>query len=423
MGERMAKTIKENMLIPYIVIVFIGLAFVLQDAPGVFLGLWRIQTNNSVLISDYILIGGIGAAFLNSGILMLGSYGIVRLIKLDVTGPIFAGILTIGGFAFFGKNIINVSIIYLGVYLYAKYQKISLKSVIVIFLFSTGIAPISSVIIFGLGLPYLYSIPIGIFVGTLSGFVIVPLASHVISFHKGFDLYNVGFAGGILVLMVFGIINLAGLTYTNEFQISTNYHWILTSVLIVICFAFITIGYLINGKNIKNYNDILSRSGRAITDFTRRNHQGIAMFNIGLTGLLVITLVLVLGIQISGPVVGALMTVIGFSAFGKHIKNVFPSMAGVLIAIYVFQLDIQNVMIVLALIFSTALAPLSGEHGILIGVMAGFLHVPLVLNLGSEHGGLLLYSNGFAAAFTAVIVNAAIQTFERRNQKWRFTKL
>ena len=41
-----------------------------------------------------------------------------------------------------------------------------------------------------------------------SGFVLVELASHVITFHKGYDLYNVGFAGGILSFAYFSIFKL-----------------------------------------------------------------------------------------------------------------------------------------------------------------------------------------------------------------------
>lgn len=414
--------IQNNMMIPYIAGLFIIAAFFVQDFTGIFEGFYQIQINKSILLTDYILVGGLGATLLNAGILMLGSYLIVRKLKMNISGPIFAGILTIGGFAFFGKNILNVSVIYFGVFLYSKYKRIPLKSVVIVFLFSSGLAPITSLFMFGLGIPLIYSIPLGITVGVFSGFVLVELASHVITFHKGYDLYNVGFAGGILALLYFGLIKQAGLTYTTATVYSVDKHFILIIFLVIICLALLTVGYIINGKNINNYKEILSKSGRAITDFTRKGNQGITLFNIGLTGLLVLIFVLVLQIKISGPVMGALMTVIGFSAFGKHPYNVFPSMFGVLIISLIFGYSTTNIVISLAIIFSTGLAPLTGEHGIVVGLITGMIHLPLVLTFNEIQGGILLYANGFSAAFTAVIVHNLISTFERRDIKWRFMK-
>lgn len=243
------------MMVPYIVITFIVLAFIVQDFNGVIKGFFDIQFNKSILLTDYIIVGGIGATLLNSGILMLINYYLIKLLKLKMTGLIFAGILTIGGFAFFGKNILNISIVFIGIYLYAQYKHISIKSIIIIFLFSTGIAPISSLFIFGLGIPLLYSIPLGLFVGILSGFSIV----------------------------------------------------------------FMLVGLMLNDFKMENYKKILSKSGRAITDFTREDSYGITLINIGLTSFLVITIIIVLNIKISGPIMGAIMVVMGFSAFGKHI--------------------------------------------------------------------------------------------------------
>ena len=50
------------------------------------------------------------------------------------------------------------------------------------------------------------------------------------------------------------------------------------------------------------------------------------------------------------------------------------------------------------------------------GILSGMLHLPIVISLGQLHGGVLLYSNGFAAAFTAVLIVTIIHTFERRDK-------
>ena len=408
----MKKHLKQNMLVPYISLSFIILSLFLQPLSEFINGYGRIMVSTSILLTDYVSVGGIGPALFNSGSLMLISYVLIKKLDLRVTGSIFAGILTIGGFAFFGKNIINVSIIFLGVFLYSKYRKIKLKSVIIVLLFSTGLSPISSVVMFGVGIPLYYSIPFGILLGTLSGFLIVELASHVITFHRGYDLYNVGFAGGILAFAYFSIFKLLNIEYKTNLIYTNDQHLLLLFIFIAICLLFVIVGFILNEKPIKEYFKILKASGRAITDFTRKNNQPLTMINIGLTGLAALLVLLVLNVHMNGPVFGGLLTIVGFSAFGKHPRNVLPPMIGVLLVTLLFNIDL-SVPVILAIIFSTALAPIAGEHGFIIGILAGMLHLPVVMSLGQLHGGVLLYSNGFAAAFTAVIIITVIHTFER----------
>jgi len=408
----MVTRLRHNMLVPYIALGFIILSLFLQPLSEFFKGYGRILVSESILLTDYVSVGGIGPALFNSGSLMLISYILIRKLDLRVTGSIFAGILTIGGFAFFGKNLLNVSIIFLGVFLYSRYKNIKLKSVIIVLLFSTGLSPISSVVMFGVGIPLYYSIPFGIFIGVLSGFLIVELSSHVITFHRGYDLYNVGFAGGILAFAYFSIFKLLDIEYTTNLIYTNDQHLLLLYLYIAICLLFIVVGVILNDKPLKEYFMITKLSGRAVTDFTRKSNQPLTMFNIGVTGLAALVVLLILNVHMNGPVFGGLMTIVGFSAFGKHPRNVLPPMIGVLLVTLIFSIPL-SVPVVLAIIFSTALAPIAGEHGFIIGVLSGMLHLPIVTSLGQLHGGVLLYSNGFAAAFTAVIFITVIHTFER----------
>ncbi len=411
----MRKRLTQNMLVPYIASAFIILSLFLQPLSEFFNGYGRILVSKSILLTDYVVVGGVGPAMFNSGSLMLITYFIIRKLDLRVTGSIFAGIMTIGGFAFFGKNIINVLIIYLGVLLYARYKKIKLKSVIVVFLFSTGLSPISSVIMFGMGFPLFYSIPLGIFVGVISGFLLVELSSHVIAFHRGYNLYNVGFASGILTFVYFSIFKLLDLEITTNLIYTNDQHILFLYLFIIICLTFLITGLVLNKDPLKDYFKILKLSGRAVTDFTRNKNEALTMINIGLTGLAALSVLLILGIHMNGPVIGGLITILGFSAFGKHVRNIIPPMLGVLILCLILDIEL-SILVVLAIIFSTALAPIAGEHGVIVGILTGMLHLPIAMSIGQLHGGVLLYSNGFAAAFTAVLVTTIISSFKRRDK-------
>lgn len=411
----MRKWLKESMLLPIIACLLIVSSFFFQSFGDFVEGYYQILISESILLTDFVEVGGIGPTLFNSGSLMLLSYILVRKLDIKITGSIFAGIMTIGGFAFFGKNILNVSIIFLGILFYSFYKQISLKSIIIVFLFATGIGPISSLIIFGLGIPYLISIPLGILVGVLSGFLLVELSSHVISFHKGYNLYNIGFACGILSLSYYSLLSILNVEYESNLIYANDSHFILVILFVVICLTFLFFGLFLNNWTFEGIPNILKKSGRAVTDFTRRNNEAATMLNVGTIGLIALLLISLIGIRLNGPVIGGLLTIIGFGAFGKHIRNIYPPMIGVILVVVLLQLD-MSITIILAILFSTGLAPLSGERGILVGVLSGMLHLPIALSLGVVHGGILLYANGFAAAFTAVVIDTLVISFERRKK-------
>ena len=66
---------------------------------------------------------------------------ILILLKVKPNGAIIMSIWLIKGFAFFGKNILNIWPIMIGVYLYSKYKKEPFSKYILAALLSTTLAP------------------------------------------------------------------------------------------------------------------------------------------------------------------------------------------------------------------------------------------------------------------------------------------
>ena len=58
---------------------------------------------------------------------------------------------------------------------------------------------------------------------------------------------------------------------------------------------------------------------------------GPTLANMGLTGFVGVIYVLAIGGDLNGPVIGAILTIVGFSAYGKHPRNIVPIMLGVFI--------------------------------------------------------------------------------------------
>ena len=102
---------------------FIIFPFIISSPREIFSGLWSIILDPDYLISDYVGVGGLGAAFFNSGLLTLSMTGILFLSGTQITGISISALLTVAGFALFGKNILNVWPILAGVYLLPNIEK------------------------------------------------------------------------------------------------------------------------------------------------------------------------------------------------------------------------------------------------------------------------------------------------------------
>ena len=399
----------------FISIAFVGIAimiFFLAPIKETLAGFYRILTSTSILLTDYLYVGGLAATLLNAFLTLLLNLLIIRKLHLKINGPIFACLLTIIGFSFFGKNLYNALPLYLGVYLYTKYTKTKLQDYIIVFLLSSGIAPIVSYLMFGLGLAYPISIPLAIAVGMLIGFVLPAFNKHTIQFHQGYNLYNTGFSLGVISMIITGIISSLGGVINRQTSVNNEYHMILLIAIIFLSSLFILYAFFLNRRVWKKYPLLLEETGRLFSDFMSSHGKDVTYLNIGLLGLLTSFIVMILKIPLNGPVVGAILTVIGFGAFGKHVRNVIPVMIGALSALFLTNTEL-NIASAMAIIFVTSLAPIAGKFGVGAGIIAGFLHFLIVAQTLEFQGGFDLYNNGFAAGFVAAIISSLFEILYR----------
>ncbi len=152
-------------------------------------------------------------------------------------------------------------------------------------------------------------------------------------------------------------------------------------------------------------------SGRLVTDFTILTGFGSCLINMGINGFIATLYILLVGGDLNGPTLGGVFTVVGFSALGKHPKNIVPILMGVYLGSLAKPWHADDPSILLAALFGTTLAPIAGKYGWRWGIVAGFIHSSVVLSVGQLHGGLNLYNNGFAAGIVAAILLPIIETF------------
>lgn len=382
-------------------------------------GLWSIMTSPSILLSDYFIIGNIGASLLNSGLLMLLAIFVASRSKSLMNGPIIAAVFTIGGFALFGKNLYNTLSIVLGVYLHSRMNKDHFGKYIIIAYFGTALAPLVSQVSFGFGLPPLIGVLAGNLFGIGIGLLLPPLASSFVRFHQGFNLYNVGFTAGITGMLFMSIFRTLG--YDNKGPSGTyqEFNPFLLGFFSLMFISMIFIKYRASDKPIGYYKNIMSHPGRLVTDFVSLNGFGFTLFNMGILGLVGIIYVYAVGGVLNGPVIGGIFTLVGFGAFGKHPRNSIPVMAGVFLTALVFGDGPGSTGAILTALFSTALAPIAGQYGPIAGLVAGFIHMSIVSNTAYLHGGMNLYNNGFTAGFVAAILVPVIEAYRKENENER----
>jgi hypothetical protein len=391
---------------------FIIFGLIIDSPKEVLYGMKNILFQSNILLTDYIELGGIGASFVNSGLLTLMCILMLVGVGVKPNGATIAVLWLIPGFSLFGKNILNVWPIILGVFLYSKYQKEPFLNYILIALFGTTLSPAVSELIFTGIFPVWISIIIGIMVSVFMGFILPPVASYCIKLHEGYNLYNIGFAAGLLATMLMSIFRAFNIDFEDRLLWSTGNNTLFAVLLLSIFSSLIILGYILNNKSFKNLGHILDQPGRLVTDFYLINGKGATYINMGLLGIVFTILILVIGGSLNGPTIGGIFTIVGFGSFGKHFKNTIPVAIGALLCSLINIWEINSPGMLLAILFSTTLAPISGHFGWPFGVLAGFLHVCVVKNMGYLHGGMNLYNNGFAGGTVAIILVPIITAFK-----------
>ena len=161
---------------------------------AVWAGYRRLLSTTGRAPSDYLRMFGAGPVMLNIG--FNGILGIlyVLIIGGDLNGPTVGGIFTIMGFSAFGKHPFNITPVMIGVALgaYGMHYTPDYPALQLAGLFGTTLAPIAG----HFGWPF----------GILAGFIHSALVLQTGSPVAGLNLYNNGFSGGLIAIVLYPTI-------------------------------------------------------------------------------------------------------------------------------------------------------------------------------------------------------------------------
>jgi hypothetical protein len=406
---------EERLLYGLLVLVLVGCiaaGFAMQGFAGTLRGLWELQVRPGRLLVDFTAAAGEGAALVNAALAAAIGLVLVPLSRVRLSGPTVAGVLTILGFGLFGKTPLNILPIIFGVYISARIARHRFNEYLLIAMFGTALGPLVTMLAVETVASPALGLLVGAAGGVAAGILLPPLALVMLRLHQGFSLYNIGLTAGFLGLLVAAIVSGAKGALEMQELWNMNPSPVLRMVVPVLCALLAACGTAIGPRAAwAGQLKILKLSGRLPTDFMSMVGVPAALVNMGLLGMAAWLYVRVVGGPFNGPVLGGILTVMGFAAFGKHLRNTLPVLGGVVGATLLFGKGLAAPGPLLAALFGTTLAPIAGEFGPVVGLAAGFLHLAVVERTSAWHLGMNLYNNGFAGGLTATCFVAVIEWY------------
>ncbi|MBR6114852.1 MAG: DUF1576 domain-containing protein [Oscillospiraceae bacterium] len=438
-------------LLGFSVALIIG-ALCAGDLGNLIPGFITIITRPSQFTMDYFKLGGLGSAFLNAGMVGLACCGLLYFSKAKCTGLTVAAYWLNVGFATFGMTFTNIWPFFFGVWVYSRLKKVSFGSVANQAMFATALAPFASELMFrypGLetrGFTFtglLLAILLGVFVGC----VMPSLCAHSPNFHKGYDLYSAGPAAGFLAFFLYCFLYLgSGVKVPSNTDLGDGHRAFVNVFFIIVFTACLCAGAMMDKDVFKKYKALWKSDGYK-TDYTAAFGVPATLLNMGVYGLFILLYYNVVhGMTIAdgqlvftpakftGATMGAIMCMFAFVAQGTQPRTVFPIMVGYAVASLVpflffagglaeaqkWTLTTQAILV--GLCFASGLAPVSGKWGFFPGVIAGFIHALLVMNVPLLHGGFCLYNGGFTAGIVAFLLIPVLECFTKPVEERRAAK-
>lgn len=406
-------------------------AILAPDLPEMIPGFIRICLKPAQLTKDYFKpeLGSISGSLLNYFLLSAICCALMFLPGAKITGgTVLAYFLTIG-FASYGMNPLNIIPLMLGVVVYSLIKKQPFGKNLNFFMFSTAIAPLITHVLFYYPVvgeePHLtlMGVVLALIVGVVFGCAMPALCAHSPGFHKGYDLYNAGPAAGFLCFFLFAVLHkVAGVDAPPIGADLGDGNALFVNAFCIITFGLcVVFGFMLGGM--KDYGKLFLDSGYK-SDFTAKYSTGANVMNLGIYGLFIVLYYNLIGAKFTGPTMGAIFCMVCCCCNGATPWNVFPIMIGYVImgllnkvGITAFAVNAQAIIV--GLCFASGLAPISGEYGILAGIVGGMLHYCLVTSVPAIHGGFNLYNGGFTAGIVCFLYVPILEHYFKSKKQRR----
>ena len=435
----------------FISLCFIVGAIALPQRALMFKGFMNIMRQPCKVSTNYFALGGYSGAFLNMGVVGLFCTALCFLPGAKPNNVTTLGFLLTVGFCSWGINLVNIIPTMLGVCLFCLVKKEKLGSQINAMMFSTGIAPIISEMLFrypgtdytGFWLTAEHSfatvnwlgIGLALFVGLIIGFFLPAGLGHAPNIHKGFNHYSaavpIGFTAFFLRSALFTVMGVE-LPAAPKYEVVTQ-SFMNTNIFCFAVFGLCIVFALLMGCKFKDYWNLMKDSGHGVS-FTTKYGNAPFLMNVGVFGLMIVgyynLAMAISGTEVwTGMTFGIVFCMLATCNSGSHPRNVWPIMVGYMLTSLLFGLlyqgegDFVKTMgvgsqsILIGLCYANGMSPISGKYGFPFGILAGGLHYLLVTAVPSMHGGFCLYNGGFTAALICLLFVPQLEKFFKTKEE------
>ena len=427
---------------------FVIAAFLMPDRSTMFTGFWEILSKTCKISTNYFALGGYAATYLNMGLVGLMCTALCFLPGAKPNQVTTLGVILTIGFGSWGINPLNSIPTILGVCLYALVKKEKLGAMTNAMLYSTGIAPLISELLFRYpGAEYIgfngLGIALALVVGLVIGFFLPAGMAHAPNIHKGYDHYSAAvpigmtafFLRSVLYNVMLGKTPAAmGLSTMAALDVAS---FPLTNIFCFVIFGLCILVALLMGCKFKDYWNLMKDSGHGVC-FAEKYGNAAFLMNVGVFGLMIVGYFNLAGAidgtnVWTGMTFGIVFCMLATCNSGSHPGNVWPIMVGYIATSFLFgwifsllggenyALTIGSQSILIGLCYANGMSPIVGKYGIGWGMLAAGLHYLLVTAVPDMHGGFCLYNGGFTAALICLLAVPQLEKFlktkEERKQK------
>ncbi len=435
----------------FLSVCFVIAAFIMPDRSSAFTGLWEIMTGTCKISTNYFALGGYAATYLNMGLVGLICTALCFLPGAKPNNVTTLGVILTTGFGSWGINPLNIIPTVLGVLLYCLVKKEKPGAVVNAMLYSTGIAPLISDLLFRYpGVEYVgfnwLGLGLALLIGLIIGFFLPAGLGHAPNIHKGYDHYSaavpIGMTAFFLRAALYNVMlgwKLGDLGQLSTMAAPDVASWPMTNIFCFVVFVLCIVFALLMGCTPKDYWNLMKDSGHGVS-FTTKYGNAPFLMNVGVFGLMIVGYFNLAGAidgtnVWTGMTFGIVFCMLATCNSGSHPGNVWPIMAGYIITSFLFgwifkllggdsfALTIGNQSILIGLCYANGLSPITGKYGIGYGMLAAGLHYLLVTAVPDMHGGFCLYNGGFTAALICLLFVPQLEKFCKTKEERKLAKV
>ncbi len=435
---------------------FLIAAVAMPDRDAMFFGLKRILLGTCKISTNYFALGGYAATFLNMGLVGLFCTVLCFLPGAKPNNVTTLGVLLTLGFGSWGINPLNMVPTVLGVMLYCLVKKEKLGAMCNAMMYSTGIAPLISDLLFRYpGTEYIgfhwAGLALALGIGLIIGFFLPAGLAHSPNIHKGYDHYSaavpIGMTAFFLRAVLYNVMlgwKIGDLNDLSTMAAPQAEFFYACNIFCIALFGLCIVFALLMGCKPRDYWNLMKDSGHGVSFSTKYGNAPFLM-NVGIFGLMIVAYFNLaafldggterMSTVWTGMTFGIVFCMLATCNSGSHPGNVWPIMAGYVLTSYLFawisgmlgvenySLTVSNQSLLIGLCYANGMSPISGKYGFGCGILAGGLHYLLVTAVPDLHGGFCLYNGGFTAAIICLLLVPQLEKFLPTKQERKEARL